>query len=245
MSHLPGETDLTRRGRLGSLHDELIDYWDLSEESGAREDHHFKHQFTDNNTVLTAGGPDVGSGAGLFVPANSEYLSVADHADFELTGNFTFCVSLFTPTLPVSSGDQYSIFGQYDAGANQRSYLLQLYNNGGTQEVRFLTTTLGSGTFVNAAWVTTLATSTWHRFVCDYDGSNIHLYHNDVTEATTARTTAIHNSTAELQVGANPNSGTAENFYDGRIARVGLWSRVLVAEERTHLDSVLKGAAAA
>ncbi|HEC66920.1 MAG TPA: LamG domain-containing protein [bacterium] len=75
----------------------------------------------------------------------------------------------------------------------------------------------------------------WQNVVVTYDGSNVRFYLNGVADGAPAETGSLPTSgTYDFQVGTRSNSGTSVDF-DGFIAEVAYWERVLTAGEAAGL----------
>jgi len=88
---------------------------------------------------------------------------------------------------------------------------------------------------------TVLSANTWHHIAWTYDGtggdnaqSGMNIYLDGVLEAVSAEIdassyTAMHNTSAPLYIGLTDR--ISDKTFEGNIAQVGLWSRVLTQEE--------------
>ncbi len=83
------------------------------------------------------------------------------------------------------------------------------------------------------------AANEWHHIVVAYDygsASNVPAIYNDAVAQTVTPTqspsgTKIAQNETHLAIGNRPSTQTATRAYDGRIAEVGVWNRVLSADE--------------
>lgn len=95
-------------------------------------------------------------------------------------------------------------------------------------KIAFHCTTLTETTITGA---TTISTGTWYWVAATYDGANMNLYVNSTTaEATSAKTGTLKvDTTNAASVGADGIS--AQEFVNGQIDEVGIWSKGLSATE--------------
>ena len=81
---------------------------------------------------------------------------------------------------------------------------------------------------------TAMAENTLYLATLTYDGSNIRLYLNGVSDATAvAATGSITTNTATKKIGVNENGNN--QFWSGNIDECGVWSRALTPDEVTEL----------
>jgi hypothetical protein len=74
---------------------------------------------------------------------------------------------------------------------------------------------------------TTVNTGAWFHGVATYDGSNVRIYINGNLESTNARTGTITSGAKNI----GSNSGGSSEYFDGTIATVRVYNRVLSAAE--------------
>ena len=79
------------------------------------------------------------------------------------------------------------------------------------------------------ALVTTAYANQWVHFVCTYDGLTMRVYANGAEVKTTSVTGLSVGTTTNARIGAT--SFEAGGYFEGKLANVGLWSRVLSPEE--------------
>jgi hypothetical protein len=208
-------SDLTAAEKVG-----LVSYWNLNETSGNRADSHGSNTLTDNNTVtsvVNAGGA-MRNAAASFVAANSESLSRTNFSP--LTETITRSLSFWFQG-PATGYTGLLTVGATPAEASP-TYQLNFENN----KLRIV----HMGALVTGT--TTITDGTWYFGVLIYDHSlaQLRVYINDVLELSenTAETTAYTDTNFYL--------GSSATGYWGRtIDEVGVWSRVLTAQERTDL----------
>lgn len=205
----------------------MIACWPLDEASGTREDDFGVFDLTDNNTVTGTTGP-VGLGnASSFALANSEYLSRADNVALR-TGDFS---TTFVAWANLTSNPGILAVLSKDNNTAGSGYLLS--HNSANSTFRFLVKGASDSKEVSATG-TYAPGSGWHFIVCGYDKPNARIFISvdDNADATLAFTGAPVSGTEEFRIGdrVSPSS-----FWNGGIAGVALWSRLLTATERTAL----------
>lgn len=213
-----------------NLKEQLVAAWPLDEPSGTRRDRAgigAPNDLTDNNTVTGAAGPSIYIPlASQFTAANTEYLSLADNASISLTGSHTICAWVFL--------DSAVAFAQI-AGKGR-------FLDAATLEYAIGTSTGGTAVRYGKSDGTTLvqldhsiavATGTWYFVMgwLDTDADTINIQVNNSTVSSAATTTGVQDSTNAFGIGGQ----AAAQVFNGRIAGVGLWGRVLTAQERTWL----------
>jgi RHS repeat-associated protein len=200
----------------------LVSWWALDEASGARNDSHGANTLTDNNTVTSASG--LKSNAAAFVPANAEYLSVADNAG--LSGGdvgFTLVANVY-----LNSTTNYLVIAN-KGSANYTDYRL-VYNI----DVSSFLFRVGNGITNVAVNSSPVVTNTWYTVIAWHDSVNntINIQINNGPVSSINFTGGTIDTVYPLTIGAN-SDGT--QGLDGRIDEVALYKRVLTAAERTWL----------
>jgi hypothetical protein len=209
--------------------DNLVAYWPLDEASGNAIDAHT------NSIDLTETGGTIAQGTGPggvgnsrdFEAADTEYFNIADHTDlsmgdidFEIAGWFNF----------ETNGSFVGLVGKITGDSE---YGLQ-YQNGGA----FLKWNIRNA--ANDGWgaldMTTqgaLSTGTWYFITVGHDSVNNLLFGtvNAGTPETGAWSQGARDGTAAFRIGDQSDSGP----FDGLIAKVGVWKKVLTTGERTWL----------
>lgn len=205
----------------------LVAYWPLDESSGSRSDVSGNGKtLTDNNTVTSAAGK-VGTAA-QSAWANSEYLSRADEAAFELgSGDYTFAGWWKSPS---SFTQYYGILGKGNSAGN-RSYSL-LTDLGNSNKISWVYSTDGTA-FGLLAWSAAPSTSTWYFIVARRSGGTLYLSVDNGTEVSVAWAPAYYDGTHPFTLAGSLWEGVewGEDLYD----EWGYWSRSLTADEITYL----------
>lgn len=208
----------------------LTAYWDLSEASGNRADSHSTYTLSDNNTVgsETAAHLIKSSGALKFVSGNPHLAGAVYNTNLGVDGAITVAAWLNAD----QTGTQYQApVAQWGDSTTDKSFILYLTY----ADVSFSVRKADDSAEVPATLSVGATAGTWALFVGWYDpvADKVYLQKNNGTPAEAANTGGI-------------KSGTAANFYIGRgwqlginfagqVDEVGIWSRVLTADERTEL----------
>lgn len=201
--------------RPGNVSTEPTSWWKCNEISAAAgaitraDTQAASHDLTDNNTVGTGYGYNEGAGADLEA-TNSEYLSVADHTDFDVSGgvwSFSAMIRLETLNVP--------IFSQ----ATDANNYIRADITGGVLKIYVVS---GGSTVVEVTGATTLVTGVWYHvcFVEDGDTWKIYLDGQDDTASGGTDTDRAANYTGDFRLGANQSLGA---FFDGIMADVAWW----------------------
>lgn len=82
---------------------------------------------------------------------------------------------------------------------------------------------------------TTLSSGVYYFGVVTYDGSNINLYLNGVSDATAVAKTGSLKTSADIVSIGRDNQGATSEYFNGQIDEIGIWSRALTADEISQL----------
>lgn len=216
----------------------LISYWKLDEASGTRNDSHGTNHLTDNNTVTQAVGK-IGNCA-QFTAANSEFLSIADNASFDLSGAMSASFWVYRDT--VGLDETYVGKWTYDTDGE---FVFQSGSTDMNKMRIFLATSAGdpgSGCNMEFASFATVA-STWYHLAVVFDGSlsgnanRLKVYQNGsaltLSVVAGAVPATLRNGTAPFHLGKF--GGALTRYHNGRLDEVGLWSRALTSGEVAQL----------
>lgn len=149
-------------------------------------------------------------------------------------------VSVPTPSGIMNSGTVAAWVKPYDVyvtaihgifisgwGVNyQRIYILD-YNIGGLHKFYIC---LGGSTLVNSTY--DFLVDTWQHVALSWEGSIYYIYVNGL-QVITGTATALDGLSATSRIGGGP--GQPNLVFNGAIDSVGIWNRVLLAEEHAHL----------
>ena len=217
-----------------SLFNNLVSWWTLDETSAGmapvvRLDSHGANNLADTGTTASAVGKV--SNAGDFVPADNNYLSIADNASLSFADeDFALCAWVRLDAIP----GNMRIAGKYDSGAGNREY--QLYYVGALARFRFTVSSNGVlATGVDADTLGAPALGTWYFIVCWHDSvaNTINIQVNDGAADSAAHATGCNDNISPFAIGADP-VGPA-GVLDCRVDEAALWRRVLTASEKTAL----------
>lgn len=210
----------------GALTDDLVSYWPMDEESGARYDATASdNDLTDNNTVLYATGI-IDNGAD-FEASNSEWLSIL-HAS--MTGlDVTPPVTISLWWKPESTGTQalmskktngdhslFNLFYENDAGTR---FIIDQYDNSNSAHRMKATYSASADTWYHVVVVAT-STDTGVMYV---NGTQLTLAETDIADPWN------ENSTSAFGIGSTNDTGS--QYTDGIIDEVGIWSVELTEEQ--------------
>lgn len=215
-----------------SLSTSIQAYWKLDEASGTRNPAFGSISLSDfNNNVGSITG--IRGAAASYVIVNSNILYSVDNSSLEIgTGNFSISAWYWTDTLGVITAQVASKRGTQDGLEWQLSHA----QSGGIDKIFFV---VGSGPSaginVSATLVANsfgaLNTSTWYNVIA-WHSNNSHIGVSvNLSVNTMAYTTGVFVGTANFYLGST-NSG---NQVIGRIDEVGIWNKVLSAQERSDL----------
>jgi hypothetical protein len=221
-----------------AITDNLISYWSLEEESGARIDAHGSNDLADNNTVLFTTGV-VGNCAD-FELDTSEYLLSADRWDtmgFPV-GHNALSIALWV-RMEAKPGSDATPFSAYNTTDSDR--VCQIRWDQGTDRFEFQVSSDG-GTVndanVSAATFGAPSTATWYYINCYHnpDTNLIGIQVNNGGWDTAALVGGIHdpiNAATKLTLGRRTEA--AGFYWDGEIDETGIWGGLLSPTEWTHL----------
>lgn len=206
---------------VGDMTNGLISYWSLEETSGVRVDDHGTNDLTDNNTVGSTTG--VIATAATCQAINSEWLNVIDNASLSLS-EVTISAWVQLSSLPSYVASIVSKYGT----AGSREYQI-VYDNS-LNRFRFVVSADGTTT-VAATGSASVSTGQWYYIVAWANGSEVGISVDD--NAATVTGSGIHDGAGDFAI-CRPGS-LPVSYFDGYIDEVGLWNRVLTADERTWL----------
>jgi hypothetical protein len=223
-----------------ALVDNLVSYWKMDEASGNRADSHGSNTLVDNDTVGSDTGK-IGTYAANFVATNTEWLEIADASQTGLDFNgssFSFSLWVYHTSQP-ASGDEHLYFSKWHASTP--AYFCSYHNNGGVPRFQLQCYDTGTPT-ENIAFLSpnqTLSNNTWYHIVVTFDPASTGtatFYVNGVSigsDDNASWSGTMNNSAGGFAIGALTGGGS--RYMDGRIDEVGVWNRVLTADEVTSL----------
>lgn len=155
---------------------------------------------------------------------SSQYLVTGDTAALSITGNMTLEMNIRLET--AITGIAMGLIQKSNETGDQRSYILQYRDEGGTPTVRLQTSANGIATSTTD-WAYTFSTSTWYHIAVVYSttGPTATLYVNGATQGTGTGTPAasLKDSSADVVIGAT-YATSYNNFFDGLIDDVRIWN---------------------
>lgn len=194
-----------------ALSDDLVSYWTMDEESGARYDSTATgNDLSDNNTVLYGTGK-VGNSA-TFVGGNSEYLNDTTPTGLP-TGTTARTINLWFKTPNPTGAKSIFFYGTASSDAMQSFYLSGTYLS-------------YSGYGDDMEMTVSLSNNTWYMMTGTYDGSEACFYLDTVEVKCEAHSWNTVNSKLEIGV-----ENTTNYFLTGDIDEMGIWGRVLESSE--------------
>jgi len=220
---------------------DMIACWPLTEATGTREDDWASFDLADNNTVTGTTGP-VGLGdASSFASANSEYLSHADHASLRM-GDFDTTFAVWANLTADASGLFRCVFSKDDSEGS-RGYVLNYIESTDKFHFDVLDTGAGSATAISSG--TYAPASGWHFIVCGFNSTtdDVFISVDDSALDTDSMALPPNPGTAEFRIGARVSVGIP-SYWEGGIAGVAMWDRLLTAGEITTLYAAGAGARA-
>ena len=197
----------------------LVSYWKLDETTGTRVDSVGTNHLTPTNAPGSAAGK-IGTACD-FESTSSQYLS---HADPTPLGDEDFTYSLWFKR--ESLGGNVQLIGK-DTNTGRCYYM---FTNGSSVFLTF-------GDDAKTAVISVANDTNWH-FVCawhDAVADTMHIQVDGGTVGSMATAGIFPNPLVQqVRIGARQYP-TAEDYFDGLIDEVGLWRRVLTAQERSDL----------
>jgi len=218
----------------GNLITGLVSYWKFNEAAGVTTADDFigANDLTKGGSATFATGK-VNNGTDLEL-TTSDYWAITDVAQtgLDITGDISFSCWVKLEQLPSSAGTM-CIASKWISAS--RSWFLEIIN---TDKLRFAfyndATAASTLRDSDAAVVVTGDLGNWIHFAVTADVSvpTITLYKNGAPIASTqsaSNAQDIKNSTAEFNIGAR--SDHTEEFFDGMVDEVGVWSKILSATD--------------
>lgn len=217
-----------------ALKDDLKAWYDLNEASGnAIDSHTGGHDAVETSGTIAQGtGPGGASNSRDFeASADTEYFEATDHADLS-TGDIDYTIQAWV-NLESTPGSNMHVVSKWSGTSGQLEYRLFIDSS---SQASFQVS--GNGTASTTVAATTfgaLSTGTWYHLFGYHDAANniIGIKVNG-TGDTTAHTTGSFDGTLNLVIGARSD---ASQYFDGLIARVAKWNRLLTGDEETELNN--------
>lgn len=225
----------------------IAERWLLDEASGTRAGLVNSHDLTDNNTV--------GAGTGYSAPGasfdnaadfeldNSEYLSVADHADFDITGDMTFSAFVKPESQPATN-EGFTFYSKWGPADADRTILIEYRDLSGVNYMRVAMGD-GLGSEANGTVAQTLSNGTWYHVTYAYDASagDCECY---VDGSSVGTISGLYNSLVSgagaVHLGSLPGGAL---YHDGLMNDAIVWSYRLSDTEVSDLYDLYQTAAGA
>jgi len=148
--------------------------------------------------------------ASCLLDGNSDYLSIADHADFEFDGDFTIdgwvkwnsVPTAFTTVFQSSIADFHGVHIVFD--------------NSTTIRALFANAAGDAWTFNSTAAITAMTTGVWYHFAMVRSGTTVDVYWGGVSKINETGVSNTPNHTGDFYVGA-ANLGSDARYVNGWI----------------------------
>ena len=202
----------------------LEGYWALEETSGGRLDSSgWDNHLTDHNTVESVVG-QLGLAADL-ESDRREYLSIGDAAQsgLDIDGSLTLAGWINAERVE-----------RYEYGVSNRGYRLDLRPGNGIGFIVSPDGAFASGYLLEAHPTFTLSPGTWYRVaeVFDAGARTLSVYLDGELVATRSVTyDRVYNSSAPFMLGADMQSGSVVQHFDGGLDEWRVYSRALSESE--------------
>lgn len=207
-----------------ALDTNLIAYWKLDESSGNASDATGNGFTASNSNSVGFSTGKINNGA-VFNGVNQ----IFTYGNIGITGSHAFTISAWIKTTQTSNNR-----GIVNIGTNSstnKSFSMTQYDNGSDH---FLKANFwGGGTI--AIGETNINTGNWVFCTVTYDGTYIKLYVNGSLEDTSGSVIGNITGSTNNYIGLEDSSGSNGLYFNGMIDEVGIWNRVLTADEVTQL----------
>jgi hypothetical protein len=213
-----------------ALTDSLVASFELDEASGNAIDSVGSNDLTETSgTIGAAAGPGGVGGSRDFEAGETEYFTIDDNADLSM-GDIDFTVEAWV-NLETTPGTEMVILNHW--GGLARGYALVV----SSASLFVWRVGSGAGATRGTATATTFgspSTGAWHQVIASHDAAanEVAITVNAGTPEAAATTGAAGESNLAFRIGATTNN---QDYFDGKIAKVRLWKRVLTSGERTQL----------
>ena len=172
------------------------------------------HTITNNGATAYNGGPS-GSMKSVSFDGSNDYLSVADHADFDFgSGAFTIEAWVYADTL----GSYNAIASQWENnGAHiNHSFVFEITSDSGNK-VPVLYYCQGGANISAAIKGPAIHVKRWYHLAVVRSGNDFTLFTDGTPGATVTASHTINNSSSPLSIGGNVNSA---GYWDGYISNL-------------------------
>jgi hypothetical protein len=215
---------------LSSLLTDLVAYWKLDDVTWL--DSVGSANLT-NNSGVAVGLPKLGAGSAQFDGSN--YLSLANRSEVQITGDFTIACWVRFGTI---NSTRQMIASKDNLGAREYTLFLDLDN-----AIRW---NVNAGTIISTEWTATAIANTWYFVVATYRASDyrISLSVNAGTPVTTTGSSTVVTTASQFEIGARQYAGIEDYVSNSsRIDEVGIWKRVLTDGSGGEVQQLYNGGA--
>lgn len=206
--------------------------WLLNEASGTRADSWgLSLDLTDNNSVGSVS--DGGELVALFDPASSEYLSrAANGTELYPQGDYTFSI-WFYPTGVTSNA--YTLIAKNSASSIDRPFFARWFGNAFKLVSVSVTSSTGAAIGASSSLLS-FPPNEWHHLAFGYSTADkkcrVWANGSDVVESSAFIGAGPPTTgSCPFLIGAQNGAGTRSDFFEGRIKKVRLFSRLLTTDE--------------
>ena len=212
-------------GNHSTLAESLVSYWKLSDVNDA----HGSNNLTNSGSTSFTTGKS--GNAASFASASSQYLYITDanQTGLDITGSLS--ISMWMKHV----SNKQQVVSKYKAQATpsvitEKSYAFQWFND---QKLYFTLTSNGSTDRYFTSSSTYTDTSNWHHIVCVFVANTSMTVYFDGSSISGSVTggvpSSIYNSSADFQIGGI--FANTQQYTDGLIDEVGVWSKALTSTE--------------
>lgn len=215
-------------GNHASLATNLVSYFKLSDVNDA----HGSNNLTNSGSTSFSSGKS--GNAASFSSASSQYLYITDanQSGLDITGSLSISMWMKHVTNKQQVISKYK--GQSDPLVTQKSYAIQWFSD---QKLYFTLSANGAADRYFTSSSTYTDTANWHHIVCVFStGSSMTVYFDgsSISGSVTGGVPAsIYNSSADFQIGGI--FANTQQYTDGLIDEVGIWSKALTSTEVSNL----------
>lgn len=199
----------------------LVSYWKLDESSGNASDSVGSNTLTNTNTVSYSAGK-INNGADTGSGNTNKYLTNATSLGLNTDNTRSFTMAGWINMASFTVGDIDCMFNM--TATNQATIWFGPQSSGANLGI----VVIGSAVRTyNVAYA--FSTSTWYHVASTFSGNTITLYVNGVSIGSTTITEAsTYTCTANFSLFRDAND---TKYVSGKVDEVGVWSRVLTADE--------------
>lgn len=187
--------------------------------------------------------PKISNAFSASLDGSTDAFSIADHSDFKPTGNFTVGAWIKTG---ITDTNRHEIIGSSNADGSKSSGIdLEISTGHKARFVSQRNSGFVQGTdYQEIVGATQIDDGRWRWIVATWDGSNLNLYVNGLSDATAVAwaNAPVYNATNYVRIGCIGSGGSNSLFFNGNLDEVFLvngtaWTAAQVASYyKTYLD---------